>query len=377
VGLPLAWVAMTESILQFGAGNFLRAFADVFVAQANRVEVTAVGRVVVVESVGKGKAMALNAAGGRYHVVVQGVRQGRVIEEVEEVDAISRAFHAGTQWGEVLAVARSPEMRWVLSNTTEAGFDLDDRDGERTERRGVPVSFPAKLLEVLLTRWEAGLPAPVVVPCELVERNGARLRERVLEQAVRWRVEVGVLEWVREAVMWMDTLVDRIVPGPPGAHELLGRDPLVLTAEPFAFWGMQGGGVFLEHPAVQLTEDLAPYHLRKVRILNGAHTALVAHALPMGLRTVRECVEHAEVGSWLARVLEEEIVPVIAERVEDAAGFARATLERFANPFLEHRLESIALNHEAKVRTRLLPTVEEYRARFGREPRLLARALGL
>jgi tagaturonate reductase len=296
---------------------------------------------------------------------------------VEEVDAISRALHAGAQWGEVLAVARSPEMRWVVSNTTEAGFDLNDRDGERAAAGRAPESFPAKLLDVLLTRWEAGLPAPVVVPCELVERNGARLRERVLEQAERWRVEVAALEWVREAVVWMDTLVDRIVPGPPKAHELRGKDPLVLSAEPFAFWGMQGRGKFLEHPAVQVTENLAPYHLRKVRILNGAHTALVAHALPKGLRTVRECLEHPEVGPWLTRVLEEEIVPVIAERVEDAAGFARATLERFANPFLEHRLESIALSHEAKVRTRLLPTVEEYRLRFGKKPRLLSQALGL
>jgi tagaturonate reductase len=117
--------------------------------------------------------------------------------------------------------------------------------------------------------------------------------------------------------------------------------------------------------------------LRKVRILNGAHSALVAYALPRGFRTVRECVEDAEVGVWLRRVLEEEIVPVIADRVEDAEGFVRATLERFRNPFFEHRLESIALNHEAKVRTRLVPTVREYRERFGRVPRLLSAMLGV
>jgi tagaturonate reductase len=211
----------------------------------------------------------------------------------------------------------------------------------------------------------------------LIERNGVRLRELVVEQAGRWGVEARVMEWLRESVCWVESLVDRIVPGPPVAHALKGSDPLLLSAEPFAFWGVQGVGAFWEHPAVQLTRDLTPYYLRKVRILNGAHSALVAYALPRGFRTVRECVEDAEVGVWLRRVLEEEIVPVIADRVEDAEGFVRATLDRFRNPFFEHRLESIALNHEAKVRTRLLPTVREYRERFGKSPELLSAMLGV
>jgi tagaturonate reductase len=233
------------------------------------------------------------------------------------------------------------------------------------------------LLEVLLVRFEAGLPGVGVVPCELIERNGERLRELVVEQAGRWGVEARVLEWLRESVSWVESLVDRIVPGPPVAHALKGSDPLLLSAEPYAFWGVQGVGAFWEHPVVQVTGDLTPYYLRKVRILNGAHSALVAYAQPRGFRTVCECVEDAEVGVWLRRVLEEEIVPVIADRVEDAEGFVRATLERFRNPFFEHRLESIALNHEAKVRTRLLPTVGEYRERFGKSAPLLSSVLGV
>ncbi len=371
---------MTESILQFGAGNFLRAFADLFVAQANRTPATAFGKIVVVQSTDRHRADALNAVRGRYHVAVQGFAAGQIINEIETVDSISRALYAGTQWAEVRAVGQSPDLRWIFSNTTEAGFTLDDRDSARPTDAVAPHSFPAKLLDVLLTRHAAGLPAPTVVPCELIEQNGQKLRGLVLAQAGRWQVAPTAIAWLTDAVGWLDNLVDRIVPGAPAEHPLKASDPLLLSAEPFAFWGVQATartGGFLAHPAVTLTPDLTPYYLRKVRILNGAHTALVAYALPRGILTVRECLEHAEVGPWLERVLFEEIVPVIAERAPEADAFARATLDRFRNPFLQHQLSSIALNHEAKVKTRLLPTLADYRARFGKSAPLLSAALGL
>jgi tagaturonate reductase len=367
---------MSETILQFGAGNFLRAFADLFVAQVNRSPASAAGKIVVVQSTDRHRADALNAAQGRYHVAVQGFADGHVVDEVEAVDSISRALHAGTQWAEVRVFAQSPDLRWILSNTTEAGFALDDRDAVRPTDAVPPHSFPAKLLDVLLTRHATGLPAPTVVPCELIEQNGQKLRALVLTQALRWQVEPAAVAWLSDAVSWVDNLVDRIVPGAPAEHPLKATDPLLLSAEPFAFWGVQGTGPFLDHPAVTLTADLTPYYLRKVRILNGAHTALVAHAMPLGLKTVRECLEHAEVGPWLQRVLFEEIVPVIADRAPEAEAFARATLDRFRNPFLNHQLSSIALNHEAKVKTRLLPTLADYQARFGKPAPLLSAALG-
>ncbi len=371
---------MSETILQFGAGNFLRAFADLFVAQVNRDPATAVGKIVVVQSTDRARADALNAAGGRYHVAVRGFADGRVVDEVESVDSVSRALHAGTQWSEVRAVAASPDLRHIFSNTTEAGFAIDDRDVARPADAVAPHSFPAKLLDVLLTRHAAGLPAPTIVPCELIEQNGQKLRTLVLTQAARWQVAPAAVAWLTDACVWLDNLVDRIVPGAPAEHPLKASDPLLLSAEPFAFWGVQAsasGGSFLSHPAVTLTDDLRPYYLRKVRILNGAHTALVAHAVPLGLKTVRECVEHPEVGPWLERVLREEIVPVIADRVVDAEGFARTTLDRFRNPFLKHELSAIALNHEAKVKVRLLPTLADYRERFGKPAPLLSAALGV
>ena len=364
---------MKETILQFGAGNFLRAFVDLFVAQVNR-SAAPMGKVVVVQSTGRARADALNAAGGSYHVAVRGFENGRVVDEVELVDSISRALYAGTQWDDVLAVALSPDLRWIVSNTTEAGFALDAAD---IAEGGVPCSFPAKLLAVLLARHRAGLPGVRVLPCELIENNGDRLRELVLEQAALWRVEADAVSWLAGECQWTNNLVDRIVPGTPKEHPMLASDPLLLGAEPFAFWAIETAGEFeLRHPAVVTAPDIAPYYLRKVRILNGAHSALAAHALPLGLTTVRECVEHPEVGPWLERLLFTEIVPVLDGRVEDPAGFARATLDRFRNPFLEHALSAIALHHETKLKVRLLPTLEDYRRIFGREPEILASLVG-
>ncbi len=364
---------LPETILQFGAGNFLRAFADLFISGANRGE-NPPGRIVVVQSTGVERADAINRAAGRYHVAVRGVRDGGVVDETVEVDSISRALHAGTQWAEVLTFAVAPQLKWILSNTTEAGFVLEEADAVRGS--DAPVSFPAKLLAVLLARYEAGQPGVIVLPCELIENNGVRLRDLVLEQAARWSVEPAAVAWITNECRWLNNLVDRIVPGPPVEHPLLGSDPLLLAAEPFAFWAIEDPqGCGFDHPAIAACADISSYYLRKVRILNGAHSALVCRALPMGIETVREAVEHPEVGPWLEKLLFTEIVPVLEDRCEDPEGFARATLDRFRNPFFEHRLSAIALNHEAKVAVRLLPTLAEYRERFGRDPEILTSIL--
>jgi tagaturonate reductase len=294
-----------------------------------------------------------------------------------EVGSISVALHAGTEWDQVLAVARDPDLTVILSNTTEAGFALDDTDSQRAVD-DPPQSFPAKLLAVLLTRFEARLPAPWILPCELVDANGTRLRELVLEQADRWMTPPEATQWLRNACRWVNTLVDRIVPGPPKEHPLLGIDPLLLSAEPFAFWAVETAdpdSFPLKHSAIVTAIDIAPYTLRKVRILNGAHSALVCKAPEYGIGTVRECLNHPELGTWLERLLFDEIVPVLEGRCEDPAEFARAVLDRFRNPFLEHRLSSIALNHEAKIAVRLRPTLEEFQERFGKAPPLLSAIL--
>lgn len=358
-------------ILQFGTGNFLRGFVDLFADELG------IGPVVAVQSTEGDRGALLNEAGGRYHVAIQGIAGGGIVDETIEVRSIARALFAATDWEEVLAVAREPDLVAIVSNTTEAGYVLEETDAKRGP--GAPVSFPAKLLEVLVARGEAGLSAPWIAPCELIEGNGDRLKELVLSQAARWGFVGEVRDWVERECRWVNTLVDRIVPGPPRQHPLLGIDPLLIMVEPFALWAVDTvdpAFPFAGHPSVVLAPDITSYSLRKIRILNGAHTALVCRALGTGLETVRQCLDDPEVGAWLEGLLFEEIVPVLEGRCDDPAGFARAVLDRFRNPFLEHRLASIALNHKAKIATRLLPTLQEYRERFGQAPPRLAALLG-
>lgn len=365
---------MGVGILQFGAGNFLRAFVDLFVQQAREAGQD-VGRVVVVQSTGSGRAAALSGAGGKYHVVLRGIRGGAVVNEVHPVDVIEAALDANTQWDEVVRAAVSPAITHVVSNTTEAGFALVD--GDSADARP-PRSFPGKLARLIEERRKAGQAGLIVLPCELIEGNGPKLRDLVLDQGRRWGLGAAFEEYVIQGCRFASTLVDRIVTGKPAAEPGLPDDPLLTAAEPFALWAIEGGtGAFpmFTHPAIRIVEDLRPYSLRKIRILNGAHTALVCHAPPRGFATVREAVSDPEVGAWLSRLLAEEVVPVLQGRVDGPEEYARETLERFANPFLVHKLSDIALNHPAKLKTRLLSTYHDYKAQFGKEPVEIARLL--
>ena len=361
-----------ETVLQFGSGRFLRAFADLFIQHANAAG-HAVGRVVIVQSTGHGRAGGLNAQGGKYHVLVRGIEAGGVVDRVEECGSVSRALHAGTQWEEVLAVARCPELHTILSNTTEAGYHLaDDAPAD-----AVPKSFPAKLLAVLKARWAADLPPPTVVPCELIEGNAGILKCILHQLARDWREPSGFTAWLTE-VPFLHTLVDRIVTGPPADHRLLASDPLLIVAEPFAFWALEAhprSALTFPHPAIVRTPDVTPYFLRKVRTLNAAHTALLIKAKPRGFESVRDAVNDPELGAWLWRLLSEEIVPTLDGRVDEPLRFAAHTVERFKNPFLDHKFSDIALHHDRKVKVRLVPTRDEYRAKFGELPPLLSEVL--
>ncbi|HEY7315161.1 MAG TPA: tagaturonate reductase [Gemmataceae bacterium] len=365
---------LPETILQFGAGRFLRAFADLFIHQANE-EGQAVGRVVVVQSTGDDRAAALNRQHGRYHVAVRGYEDGATVDRVETSASISRALVASSQWDEVRALARSPELRIILSNTTESGYNLDPGDKPND---APPRSFPAKLLAVLRERFEAGRPGLTIVPCELREHNADLLRGLLLQLALDWNMPAALADWLQRECVWLNTLVDRIVVDPPADHPLRAEDAMLAVCEPYALWAVQQKTTpFIRHPAVVWTPDVQPYFLRKVRILNGAHTALLIKARPRGFETVRDAVLDAELGPWLERLLFEEIVPVLEGRVEGPTEFARQVLDRFRNPFFEHQLASIATHHAAKVQVRLMPTREEFRAKFGRTPPLLQEVLNM
>jgi len=415
------------TLLQFGAGNFLRAFADLFVHEMNQegAALTPVPspaavegclghrqyrlhakpalirqqaplyrrgrgdggegslRIVVVQSTDGERARLLNEAGGRYYVLVCGLENGQRVERVQIVASIDRAFVAATEWPRVVEAACAPDLRAVLSNTTEAGLVRDPADevGPPAEGAAAPHGFPARLLALLKARFDAGQPPVVLLPCELFEQNGQKLKALVREQAALWGWDrdAGFAEWLADGCAWPNSLVDRIVSGRPAAHPLLAEDPLLTVCEPYAFWAVENrpGTEFLDHPAIHRVPDITPYALRKVRILNGAHTALVAYCRKHrpDITFVREALADPTINDWVRGLLFEEVLPTMGDRVPDAEAFAHQTLERFANPFLDHKLSDIALHHDKKVPVRLVSTRDEYVARFGRRPVRLSEAI--
>jgi tagaturonate reductase len=367
-------MSLPETILQFGSGRFLRAFADVLIDQANK-QGQNIGHVVIVQSTGGERAGALTQLGGKYHVVVRGLENGQVVDRVEEVSSVSRALVAGSQWDEVRQLACSPDLRFVLSNTTEAGYTLDATD---TATASPPKSFPAKLLVLLHERFQQKLPPLTIIPCELMEGNADLLKKCLLDLAEQWGYSAAFKQWLADECVWLHTLVDRIVSGTPKEHPLLATDPMLIVAEPFIFWALQdhpNAYPFAQHPAIVRCPEVKPFFLRKVRILNAAHTALLIKAKPRGFALVREAVNDPELGPWLERLLSEEIVPTIDARVDQALPFARQTIERFMNPFLDHKFSDIALHHASKVQIRLVPTAEEFEQMFKKKPPLLTEVL--
>ena len=386
-------MSLPEAILQFGTGRFLRAFVDRFVQRAND-EGQGVGRVVAVQSTGNDRAELLGTKGKGYHVLVRGYEDGQLVERVDDVKSISRGLVAATEWPKVLEAARSPLLKYIVSNTTESGYKLEHAD---TLHSSPPASFPAKLTRVLWERYQDSQSPVVILPCELIERNAEKLRDLVRQQILAWQLPVTFEPWVREECVWLNNLVDCMVTRAPADHPLAKKDPLLIHAEPYALWAIQKppirrasesgimsvSGRFIDHPvklfdhpAIQMVDDLMPYYLRKVRILNGLHTAMVGKFLGQGFQTVQEVLADKEAARWVRGLLYEEIVPTIAYRISGVAEFADQTFDRLRNPFLAHLLSDIAANHEDKVRVRLEPTFEEYQRLFGKAPPRLAEAMG-
>ena len=385
-------MTLPETILQFGTGRFLRAFVDRFVQRAND-DGQGVGRVVAVQSTGSDRAELLGSKGKGYHVLVRGYEEGELVERVDEVKSISRGLVAATEWPKVLEVARSPQLKYIVSNTTESGYKLDEAD---TLHSAPPASFPAKLTRVLWERYQGSQSPVIILPCELIERNAEKLRDLVRQQILAWQLPVTFEPWVREECVWLCNLVDCMVTRAPADHPLTKKDPLLIHAEPYALWAIEKppvrrvsesgilsvGGRFIDHPvkifdhpAIQMVDDLTPYYLRKVRMLNGLHTAMVGKFLATGFKTVQEILADKEAVKWVRGLLYEEIVPTIAYRISGVAEFADQTFDRLRNPFLAHLLADIAANHEDKVRVRLQPTLEEYRKLFGKAPPRLSEAM--
>lgn len=371
-----------ERILQFGEGNFLRAFVDHFVDVMN--EKTGFnGKVVVVTPRGTGKHWnLLNTQEGLYTLLLRGQEKGVRIDDKRIISCISRCINPCEDHGEFLKCAANPELRFIVSNTTEAGIVYDPQCGLTDEPSS---SFPGKLTRFLYERFKYGLKGFIILSCELIDRNGDELLSCVEKYSEQWGLPEDFKQWVRKENVFCSTLVDRIVPGFPKEEagsiweELGYRDDLMDAGEVFASWVIEGpGSLFDEFPAdkaglpVILTDNVDPYKKRKVRILNGAHTSMVLAAYLAGRDIVRDCMEDDCIRGYMKKALYDEIIPVLKgldkKELED---FTEAVFDRFANPFIDHELMSIALNSTTKWKARVMPSLLEYHELKGELPRVL------
>jgi len=355
-------------VLQFGGGNFLRAFADWMIDIADERGVFD-GDVQIVQRTANGRGDALNAQDGQYTVIERGLEHGEAVTRFRRIGCVRGVLSQADDWEKITACAVSPELRYVVSNTTEAGIEYrPDAD-----------TFPGRVARLLTARCAAGLPGLVFLPCELIEANGEALRACVL----RYLDDPAVRRYVETENLFCNTLVDRIVSGFPPEEEAeryaeaLGfRDAAMVAAEVFHQWVIEipeGRSKLLPDFAraglnVILTDDLAPYRTRKVRLLNGAHTSMVAAGLRAGLTCVGEAVRDPAFGARLRRLLFDEIAPTLPGNAAQVRAYAASVLERFANPAIAHRLSSIALNSISKWRVRVLPSLKAYCERFGAPP---------
>jgi tagaturonate reductase len=382
-GLPLP-----ERVLQFGEGNFLRAFVDWMIARLNR-RGSFGGRVVAVQPIAAGLARQINDQDGLYTLILRGLQGGRIVEQREIVSAISRCVDPYTDFDAFIACAANPDLRFIVSNTTEAGIKTDPADAP--DARPSP-SFPGKLTQLLHARFRHFGGAPerglVMLPCELIERNGDALARAVAETVRKWNLGDAFLRWLDGACLFTNTLVDRIVTGYPREEaadlcaQLGYEDDLLVTGEVFHSWVIESRRPLEpELPLVAAgldvtwTGDMTPYRERKVRILNGAHTMTVLAAYLAGKETVRDCMDDPLIRSFMQRGIEEEIIPTLSLPRADLDAFASSVAERFSNPFIKHYLTSIALNSVSKYKARILGSVMDYRRAQGRLPPRLTFAL--
>jgi tagaturonate reductase len=366
-------------VLQFGTGMLLRALCAACVDAANSAGAFA-GRIAVIQSTPQGHARAINAQDGLFTLVERGLEHGAPVERTRLVGAISRALVADAEWPAVRDLVARPELQMIVSNVTEAGFRLD-------------AVFPARLTDLLHTRF-VRLPdgPPVfVIPTELVDDNGLRLAAMVdrladvLERGPEFR------QWLGARVRFCSSLVDRITTGTPARdvraalEQRLGyADALLTVTEPHALWAIEADpaefratfAIDVLPEELVITPDIGFYRERKLRLLNGAHTATAPLALLAGVRTVREAAEHPRLGAFLRHILFEEIVPATDLPADSALAFAGAVLDRFRNPWLDHEWRVIAANQTAKLRLRVVPSLTGFaRKRGGTVPGGLA--LGL
>lgn len=377
-----------ERVLQFGEGNFLRAFVDYFIDMMNE-KAGFNSKVALVQSIPNhgsfNLADVINEQDGLYTLYLRGFENGQKVNDKRIISCVSRCLNVYSEYEAVMAYADKPELRFITCNTTEAGIVYDPQC-EFTQQP--PASFPAKLTQLLYRRYqkfgsEKGK-GFIILACELIDDNGKELKKCVEKYAKQWQLGDAFARWLNEENIFCSTLVDRIVTGYPrneaaAINEENGyEDNIIDTGEVFGFWVIEGPeSLKAELPfaeaglPVLITDDHKPYKQRKVRILNGAHTSMVLGAYLAGQDIVRNCMQDDVIVNFMNKTLYDEIIPTLSLPKEECLEFASAVSERFNNPFIDHALLSISLNSTSKWKARVLPSFKGYVEKFQTLPKCI------
>ena len=372
-------------LLQFGEGNFLRAFVDYWFDMSNEL-VGWNGKAALVQPIAQGLTELINAQEGLYTLYLRGSENGEKVNRKRVISVVDACYNPydPKDWEKIREIAVSDDLEYIASNTTEAGITYD---ASCTPDQLPPASFPAKVTVLLYERFKAGKPGIVFLSCELIDANGQELKKCVLRHASDWGLGDEFAAYINDSCLFCSTLVDRIVPGrirdPKEVEEVTKEngydDPLLDVGEVFGVWYIEGPQ-WLEEKLpfkkaglnVHVVPEVVPYKKRKVRILNGAHTGFVLGAYLAGKNIVRDCMQDDTIHGFMNKLLFDEVIPILPLDKEDCDNFAAAVTDRFNNPFVDHQLLSISLNSTSKWKARDLPSLLEYYEKFGKLPKALA-----
>ena len=359
-------------ILQFGEGNFLRAFIDWFIQKLND-ETNFNGNVAVIQPLSQGRIDAIAKQDGLYTLLLEGIQNQKLVRELKIIDVIQDYINPYTNYEQFLSYASSSDLQFIISNTTEAGIAYDEND---IDDKCVSNSYPGKLLSFLKARYDhfngskdSGL---FILPCELIDYNGNTLKTILEKLAIKRNYSANFIEWLLNDNYFYNTLVDRIVPGYPKDQidniqaETGYLDNNIVKGEIFHLWVIEGNPIIKKYLPIEdtslniiVSDNVKPYKERKVKILNGMHTCMVPVAYQCGIRTVRETLEAPTLNVWLTDFLNDEVLPTINLPKEEIKQFSADVIERFLNPTIHHELLTISLNSMTKYKTRVLPSLIE------------------
>lgn len=368
-------------IVQFGGGNFMRGFTDYVIDKLNK-ETNWKGGIVNLQATPNGSIQKMKEQDNLYTLFTRGIKKGEIIDEKHVISAIQKSVNPYSDYQDFLALAKKEELEFVFSNTTETGIAFDETE---TSYEGPHKNFPAKVAVLLYERFKhfngAADKGLRIIPCELIEDNAFVLRDIIIRYAQLWNLEDAFAEWIHQNNYFHNTLVDRIVPGYPKddaesyEDRLDYEDQMMVVSETFLLFVIQEAGNLNDripfnkiNEQILVVDDIQPYRLRKVRILNGGHTLMLAPAILSGKETVKESVDDQFIGKFLKNAIFNEVNPTLGLDETELKEFAEEVFDRFRNPFIKHHLASIALYFVSKFKVRVLPSLLTYVENNGKLP---------